>query len=326
MNGLIPTPLPWQSQAWDRLRESVEQERLAHALLFSGPAGTGKRIFAQALAAFILCHQRSGQACGECASCRHVAAGTHPDLLELSPEAPGKGISVEAVREFNGHLFLTSQYRIARVGVIQPAEAMTLNAANGLLKTLEEPPAGSHILLVSDRLMSLPATIRSRCQIVNPGRPSPDIAGDWLRNVKKSDAAGQILEYAQAPLEALRLAEQDYAKRKQDWARALTELLRGDRDVVEVSEQWQSEDIPLVLSWLYTWVLDLLRIQTLGPGVKLMNDSWIVELRRQAGNYDSTYLVGLLDTVVEARMLLETQANQQSIMETLLIKWITIEG
>lgn len=314
--------LPWQRPAWARLCARVEGAQLSHALIFAGLRGIGKRRFANALAACVLCHNtRNGAACGECPSCSRFAAGTHPDLLTLSPEEAGKRIGIEAVREFSAHLLLTSQYRKGRVGIIEPAEAMTLNAANSLLKTLEEPPAGSHIFLVADHLMSLPATIRSRCQIIDPGHPSPETAKVWLREQGAEDAAEAIAEFAHAPLQALELARDDYVERKQAWARQVIALFEGQDDVVAVSEQWQKEDLGLLLSWLYTWALDLLRLHALGADAKLSNGGWRQELLRQSARCDIQQTLSLTDAIVDARVQLEGQLNRQSLLESVLITW-----
>ena len=320
--GNVPTPLPWQRQAWAHLCARVEGEQLSHALIFAGLPGIGKRRIANALAACVLCHStHNGAACGECPSCSRFAAGTHPDLLMLSPEEAGKRIGIEAVREFTAHLLLTSQYRKGRVGIIEPAEAMTLNAANSLLKTLEEPPAGSHIFLVADQLMSLPATIRSRCQIIDPGQPSQEMASAWLREQGAEDAAEASAEFTHAPLKALDLARDGYVERKQSWAQQVIALFEGKDDVVAVSEQWQKEDLSLLLSWLYTWALDLMRLHALGADAKLYNDGWRQELLRQRARCDIRQTMSLTDAIVDARVQLEGQLNRQSLLENLLITW-----
>ncbi|HYW75644.1 MAG TPA: DNA polymerase III subunit delta' [Gammaproteobacteria bacterium] len=318
----VPTALPWQRAAWARVCARVRGDQLSHALVFAGLPGIGKRRFAKALAASVLCHStRSGAACGECASCSRIAAGTHPDLLRLSPEEAGKRIGIEAVREFAAHLLLTSQYRRGRVGIIEPAEAMTLNAANSLLKTLEEPPAGSHIFLVADHLMSLPATIRSRCQIIDPGHPSQEAARAWLHEQGAKEAAEAIAEFTHAPLQALELARNDYVERKQAWARQVVALLEGEDDVVAVSEQWQKENLTLLLAWLYTWALDLLRLHALGADANLYNDGWRQELLRQRARCDIQKTMSLTDAIVDARVQLEGQLNRQSLLENVLITW-----
>lgn len=320
-------PLPWQIDSWRRVYGSMREGRFGHATLIAGPRGLGKRHFAQLLAQAVLCQTPTGEgACGECAGCRLTAQGNHPDWIALSPDAPGKPITVDAVREFSARLMMTSQYRGGRVAIIAPAEAMNLNAANSLLKTLEEPPPESFILLVTDRLLSLPATIRSRCQIVNPGRPTREAVKQWLQSQGLATGGHVPEEFELAPLRAQQLITDEYPERKCQWGRALTQLLHQQSDVVTLAQTWQKdEDVSLIVAWLYTWVLDLWRLIATGGDARLFNEVARDELRRQASAYDAVELATLTDRVREALTLLDTQVNRQSLLETLLISWTSLE-
>ncbi len=157
MTGL---PVPqWQEARWKRVQDLRGIGRLPHALLISGPGGTGEGLFADALMQALLCTSATTAApCGECNACREYTAGTHPDAVRIEPEEAGKAIGVDRIRELTGRLNLTSGGR-SKVARIEPAESMTLAAANSLLKTLEEPPGDSVLLLVSERPARLPATV-----------------------------------------------------------------------------------------------------------------------------------------------------------------------
>src|SRR5699024_9785329 len=119
--------------------------------------------------------------CGQCPGCRQWLAGAHADVSMLTPDEGGKSISVERVRSFTYQLQLTSQYASGRLGWIEPAEQLTREAANSLLKTLEEPPAGTHLLLVTAQPDRLLPTIRSRCRILRVPPAPAAVARDWLR-------------------------------------------------------------------------------------------------------------------------------------------------
>lgn len=156
---------PWQQAQWQSVLQQLQADRLPHALLLAGPSGLGKRSFANALAAHALCVKHT--ACGQCRSCLLLNASNHPDLLELQPEAEGKAIKIEQVRELVTELGQTAQQGSYQVVVIEPAEAMNKAGANALLKTLEEPPGPVIFLLISHQPATIPATIRSRCQRLN---------------------------------------------------------------------------------------------------------------------------------------------------------------
>ena len=202
---------PWQTAQWQRLQRLRAGDRLAHALLISGPGGTGEEAFADALSALLLCRAETAERpCGRCPACRELAAGTHPDAVVLRPAEDGKAIGIDRVRELTARLGLTGGdgRKVAR---IEPADTMTLAAANSLLKTLEEPAGDSALLLVTARAARLPATVRSRCQRVVFGLPPRAEALDWLRNDAGIERAEEWLDRAGgAPLRARDLAAEGF--------------------------------------------------------------------------------------------------------------------
>ncbi|MFW5970251.1 MAG: DNA polymerase III subunit delta' [Halofilum sp. (in: g-proteobacteria)] len=202
-----PLP-PWQEESWARVCRLHDTGRLPHALLISGPGGTGEGLFADTLMQALLCTAATATApCGDCNACREYAAGTHPDAVRVDPEESGKAIGIDRIRELTGRLNLTSGGR-AKVARIEPAESMTLAAANSLLKTLEEPPGDSILLLVSERPARLPATVRSRCQRITFGLPPRDLALAWLHDREAiADPEHWLDRAGGAPLRALAMAE-----------------------------------------------------------------------------------------------------------------------
>jgi DNA polymerase-3 subunit delta' len=154
-----------QSQAKNLLTRSIAADRLAHAYLFRGPDGVGKQLFAKRLAAIINCEQSEGfVACGTCASCKKLEAGSHPDFILVEPQ---KGaIKIDQVRELIKSLSFAPYEAKTRVVVLEDIHTMRAEAANSLLKTLEEPPENNILILTADSAGSILQTIISRCQSI----------------------------------------------------------------------------------------------------------------------------------------------------------------
>ena len=175
-------PWPWQEAAWERLGGQQRSGALAHAYLFIGDRGTGRRAFAREFANFLLCDEpEANRACYRCRSCRAGGADHHPDLLLLAPEEGKKDIGVGQIRELAEFFSLNSFSGAGRVAIIPQAETLTLSASNALLKTLEEPAAKATLLLTAYSPGGLLPTIRSRCQMLGLPGPDPDTAIAWLR-------------------------------------------------------------------------------------------------------------------------------------------------
>lgn len=209
MAGFLST-LPGNKAVRDRLAHLAREEHLHPCLLFEGPAGVGKSEAARWLAALANCEEdnASQRPCGECWSCRRIAEGNHPDVMEvgLDPERKAPIISVRQARELTSQLTLRPYHARRRFILIDPADAMNVAAANGLLKTFEEPPADTGFILITSQAASLLATVRSRSQRVRFGPVSESELVPWLAE-QGVDAPELLLRRSEGcPRRALELA------------------------------------------------------------------------------------------------------------------------
>jgi len=147
----------------DQLRHSLERGRLAHAYLFLGPRGAGKEAVARTLAQALNCLEKAHDACGQCDSCRRIAAGQHPDIHWVRPESKSRRITVDQLREFEQAVNFKAAVARVKVGIVVDADCLNEEASNAFLKTLEEPPAQTIIILLTAEPQRLLPTILSRC-------------------------------------------------------------------------------------------------------------------------------------------------------------------
>src|SRR6478735_1855766 len=159
-----PAALPdWFRPACQEVEAAIAAGRLAHGILIHEDPGACGLEFARWIAQRVNCRNANRVPCGECQECRWIAEDQHPDVARLSPEEESAYILTDAVRNLIAELTLTSHGRGYKVAMFAPADALYLNAAQSLLKTLEEPPSRTLLLLVTSQPSRLPATIRSRC-------------------------------------------------------------------------------------------------------------------------------------------------------------------
>ena len=315
---------PWQTAQWQQIQQQYAAGRLPHAILLTGAEGLGKLEFARELAASILCgaSQQLDSACGECNGCHLLAAGTHPDFQFLAPEEADKAIKVDDIRALCTAFGLTSQYSGYKVAVIASADNMNTNAANSLLKTLEEPTGSSLLILVSSRPHRLPVTIRSRCQLVNFAVPERALALEWLAGQPSADMDPSLrLNLAHgSPLLAQQMAEEALLQQRQGLMTALVSVA-GSQAVTEQAELLSAMPGERLLGWLYDWLKDLLMLHQCGASASLVNVDYQQQLQQFSVSSQSQELYELLDQVVELRRLQTIPLNSQLLWEDLLISW-----
>ncbi len=317
--------LPWHEDNWRLLMDCLDAGRLAHALMLTGPQGLGKGRFARRLSQALLCHKcgAGGEACGQCQGCRLFQAGNHPDFLTLEPLDNKKVIGVDQVREMTDFLSLKSQYGHYRCIRIMPAERMNENAANSLLKTLEEPPAGTVLMLVTDRPARVTATLRSRCQKITFGLPRRASALDWLAPRlpgRGREEAETLLALANgAPLAALALAGGEILDHRRPMLEDVALLFSRQGDPIAIAEKWLKLDAKASLYWLYSWLVDMSRLKMAGPASHLANPDFREDLLRISELIDTADLLLNISRIEKGILQLEGQVNPQLLLEDLLI-------
>ena len=262
---------PWHESAWRQL--AAQWGNRPNAWLLTGRRDTGKTAFARHLAQALLCEQPQAghQPCGNCPSCHLFTQGSHPDYYELAPEPPAEGesarkllqIKIDAVRAVLAPLLQSSVRGGLRVVLVQPAETMNTQAANALLKMLEEPPASVVFLLVTHNKDRLLPTIKSRCRPFLLPAPSAEEALGYLKTQNTPQAEALLAFHSGAPLFAAE-PEQDAMREE------LCQLLAKPRllAMLDYAAAFDKQKWPLAvfLDWLHKWLADIaLAQQNLPP-------------------------------------------------------------
>jgi DNA polymerase III subunit delta' len=308
-------PLPWQEEAWARVGAAARDGRLGQALLLAGPRGVGKRHFAEGLTAFLLCESSEARPCGGCRGCLQLAAGTHPNLFRLTLAEDRREIPIDDVRALIGGLQLTSHYNKEKVAVIGQADALNHHGYNALLKTVEEPPSGAHLILVSERWRALPATLRSRCQMLRFAPPAPAMALKWLeQNFPQASERSRPL-WLRIPLAFRAELEPEHAEQRSAWSQSLRELHAGRTEALKTVQGMKREQAQSWLEWLLQQGTGWLS-QTVRPASRGHEDA------APPDGVSTGDLLGLLDDTLEGLRRLEGNVQPTLIAEWIMIRWM----
>lgn len=318
----------WQRELWPRLWQAKTENRLAHALLFVGMEGIGKRQFAEALACSMLCSKPSpfGVSCKACDGCYLISAKSHPDLLVIEPEEKGKAIVVDQIRDVIKLVNETTLKGGYRIIIVDPATAMNMNSANALLKTLEEPTPNTLLILISDQGLRLPATIISRCQKVIFAKPSHTEAMAWLRAQLVDDKVDPqlLLKLADgAPLKARSLLDKDLLLLRENVYQGMYSLIEGQTDPLQLAAKLHEADHLCVIDLLLSWLTDLLRYKLTEDPASLINSDYQTEITKVSIKLLHANLLAYIEQLQQTRadLLVPINLNKQLLLEDLLIRW-----
>jgi len=244
----------WLEPQLRSLRQARAQDRLPHGLLIQDAPGGGGTQLALMAAQAALCREPNAP-CRQCAICRQVTEQRHPDLWLVGLEEDAQQIKVDQIRELCDRLSLTGYSSQASAAVIEPAAALNANAANALLKTLEEPRAGVLLVLVAGAGARLPATVISRCQRLRVQLPGREECLAWLRQNGGSGDWEAVLDVlGNAPLRALAVAPAELRRVRDDTHGALEQARQGHLDVAAAAERWVRDAFDLRLVCAENWV------------------------------------------------------------------------
>lgn len=301
---------PWLDASYASLIAALDAGRLPHALLIHGPGGWGESILAEALSLRLV-----ERAAGETGA----AAIAHPDLRWIVPEGAGEQIGIDSVRAVADFIVRTPQIAPRKVAVITNADAMNPHAANALLKTLEEPPPNSYLILVSESLRDLLPTLRSRCRLIPVRPPAVGAALAWIHNQVPSanpeQAAALIFEYGGAPYRVIAALERD----EKPIGETLYRVALGEANLLSLADGWAKE-APAEL--VDRWMRHLARV----VGLRRMAEparSTDDPLVRLLGNASDHQLRSMWDRLARDRLLLRgtTNSNPRLLLEASLFAW-----
>lgn len=318
--------LPWQQGIWNELVKRHHNAGLPHALMLTGLPGIGKDHLARHLAQWLLCQSPDQQAqpCGQCHSCQLWQAGNHPDFLHCRPDDKSRQIRIDNIRIVNEFLAQTPQISRCQVVFITPIEVMNINAANALLKTLEEPAGESFLILEAERVGSVLPTIRSRCQKVQLPPPSQSESLHWLQQQGRIlDESEQALRfYPQAPLNALQWLQNGQADVQQQWLDELTQWSQQIAPLQRLADSWSKLELGDVIGWLSTLLVDALKYR-LGVAADQLRYQQAIRSMLPA-DFDTGLLMDLQRKVQDIHGHLLSGAshyNRQLLIESLLLDW-----
>lgn len=334
---------PWQQGAWEQLQ--LLRERMPHAVLFHGEAGTGKADFIEAFAQSLLCEdvRADGHACGVCASCGWFSQHNHPDYRRVRPEAledeapaegeeggesdggkkakstkaPSKEIKIEQIRALADFMNISTHRQGLRVVVVYPAEALNMPASNALLKTLEEPPPGTVFLLSSNSLDRLLPTILSRCRKF--ALPMPDTAQAlvWLKEQGLAEAESWLREQGGAPLAALAQSE---TGSREEMEMLLQCLAHPSVDgALKTADKLSKSALSSLVSWQQRWLYDVFSYKL--SGSIRYYPRYQKELAVLAGKVHTANLMRAIKSANERRAIADHPLSPKLFIEDMLLDY-----
>lgn len=305
----------WHQPIWQQLVERLDADRVPHGILLSGSPTVGKAAVAERFCQALLCQDRQpgGRACGQCASCRYVAAGSHPDMHRVGLQEDARWLKIDQIRQLSRQASLTSSLGRYQVFIVNPADRLTVSAANAFLKTLEEPRADSVLILIADSIRRLPITVLSRCQRFHLPRPSTEAALEWLKRHHEGGRQehAEALSFANGlPGRALELLQQDLLPIARATRTQLQQVAEEKVSVLQVAAQWFSDHPERRLSWMH---------QVLGASCRAHCGEEST-LALTVGR-DLASLIDMIADVERTQMLMDGNLRPELLLEGLLVRW-----
>jgi DNA polymerase-3 subunit delta' len=311
----MATSIPsWFSAATAEVDSAFAAQRLAHGILIHEDPGAGGLELARWIAQRVNCSDSARAPCGECQSCRWVALDQHPDVTRLSPEGDSAQILIQAVRDLSADLALTAHGKGYKVAIVRPAEAMNVFAANALLKTLEEPPPRTLVLLVTSQPSRLLPTLRSRCSRLRLTGPDRAEAVNFLTSARGAGPWDEALAATGAgPFALLEADAEALAELRADTLRSLHDIGSGNLQPPAVAEKWARGELATRLACVESWVTERILESTPIRDVTHLSGSGLAP--------NICRLFELSDAVRDMRKLALTSINKTMAVEALLWRW-----
>lgn len=313
-------------QVIEHLRSAIKLDKVSHAYILNGEEGSGKKMLASAFAMTLQCETGNDEPCGKCKSCIQAMNNNHPDILWVTHEKPGS-IGVDDIRvQLNNDIGIKPYSSNYKIYIINEADKLTLQAQNALLKTLEEPPAYTVIVLLTVNHEALLQTILSRCITLNLRFVEDDLIKRYLMEVKQvPDYKANIsVAFAQGNVgKAINLAStEDFDQLKDDTFSMLRNM--NDMEMYEVIEYIKKIaenklNIEDYLDLITMWFRDVLLFKATNDVNSLVFKDSISDIKKQANERSYNGIENIIDAIDKAKVRLKANVNFELVMELLLL-------
>ena len=316
--------IPGQERQIEIIKNAIKNDRVPHAYLFLGEDGIGKTQTALTMAKALNCSSQVDDSCDMCRTCRKIDNGNHPDITVLEPE--GTYIKISQIRELQRSLQYKPYEERKRVCIIPDAEKLTLEAKNALLKTLEEPPPETILILISTRPHLLLSTISSRCQRLKFQPLAPNVIAKVIKEKLKKDesTALKIASLAGGSLKnACELAEKSTLEYRDRLIHKLNALSSENIDgIFEFAEELSKEKDELIriLDLLKMWFRDLLVFKEGVSVDRLKNQDFLREIKQHETRFTTADLLEKISVVNDAQSALLMNSNKRLTLEVMFLK------
>lgn len=315
----------WHLKTWDKFANACARDHLPHAMLLSGANGVGKLVFAERMVKSLLCINPSGenrQACNNCQGCKTYESGANPDFMKIQLLEGKQQIGIDQIRRLSDFLVFSRSFDAYRVVLINPVEKMNQNAANSLLKSLEEPADNTVIILTATHLSNIIPTIISRSQLLSIPLPTKGQALDWIKpQIPDAKIAEELLELsAGSPLLAIKI-DAETLKSKDDFAKDILNILNENSSVTDIAKKWEKYEQSILLDWQLSWVQDILK-EKLAPNRAIKHVDSAKNIQHSLKEKLSKKMHWhLYDKLLSKKQIIHTSVNPLINLESMLSLW-----
>lgn len=308
----------------ETLRLASAKRKLHHAYLFVGPEGVGKKTIALGLAKAIHCLEANGDFCGRCSDCARIQDGNHPDVRIIEPLSGKKEISIQQVRDIEKALNFRSFSGKKKIVILDPATLLNRPAQNALLKTLEEPPQDSLLILIAPNAGSLLPTLRSRCLRIAFASLPRELVSEFLvyNGGMKAEEAEFLAAIAMGSLGKVgKIQKEELLEKRRSWIGLISNVCAGGyraaADAAEILASNREESLRF-LEWAESWYRDLLVYAVTQSPRDLVNLDMMSQIQQQSAGTHVEHLLSSISQTASAVGRIHRNLNRRMVLESLL--------
>ena len=329
-SAILNQEYPWHQDTWKKFSNAKATNKLPHAVLISGEEGIAKVSLAKRMAKSLLCIKSASteqDACNECSSCKTYESGANPDFTQITLLEDKQQIGVDQIRTLSEFLNYSRSYNTYRVVILYPVERMNINAANSLLKSLEEPSAHTVIILVTAKMNQLLATIKSRCQLFYVKPPNKEETFQWLQHYQSKqnketdtpiDSDTLIKMVGNKPLKAINVTQEDIDSRNK-FFKDLIGVIQEQISITEMAKNWEKYNPEVLLNWQILIIQNTIKTIVINSDDPDKAPAINNQLTQHLSSEEHWFLY---QNLIKQKQFIHTSVNSLMFIQNMIMLWL----